>query len=391
VASTRVQQPPPNDGPSYDYGPEFAQDTVREIASGGTLAVLNASEIDRQIATAKHYPRQLSAFRKEAFDLIVQDEEAAAMCIYALPRGKEKNPETGAWEKKIVKGPSARFAEIIGYAWGNCKFGARTIGEEQDFVVAQGVFFDLEKNVSISYEVKRRIVNKDGERFNADMIGVTSNAACSIALRNAVLKGIPKALWKGMYTAAEKTIMGSVETLVDRRQRLIDLFKPFGLTAEHLCKLLEVGGVSDIRGDEIVTLNAILTSLRESETTVEQLMKTISDQDMSTAAKGARTVENIKNGYRADRQTNSTSAAKNGSAEAAAATPATENKNHPQEPQQAQENPDAEPPPEMAAAKTTAPQTSSPATKSQSGSATTSTSGSRTRGKDQRGLGDDKW
>jgi hypothetical protein len=391
VATTRASRP--SDGPTYDYGPEFAQeDSAKEIMGGGTLAVLNASEIDRQIATAKAYPRTLSKFRKEAFDLITQDEEAAAMCIYALPRGKEKNPDTGAWEKKIIKGPSARFAEILGYTWGNCKFGARTISEEQDFVTAQGVFFDLEKNVSISYEVKRRIVNKDGERFNADMIGVTSNAACSIALRNAVLKGIPKALWKGLYTAAEKTIMGTAETLSDRRARQIDLFKPFGLTAEHLCKLLEVGGVSDIRGDEIVTLNGILTSLREGETTVEQLLKTISDQDDSTAAKGSRTVENIKNAYRADKQTNSTSAAKNPPEAAAAAAPATENKNHPHEPQQTQENPDAEPPPEMAAAKTTAPQTSSAPPKGQSGNATTSTSGSRTRGKDQRGLGDgDKW
>ena len=65
------------------------------------------------------------------------------------------------------------------------------------------------RNLALTTEVKRRIVDKDGNRYSPDLIGVTANAACSIALRNAVLKAIPQSLWKGLYTAAEKTIMGS--------------------------------------------------------------------------------------------------------------------------------------------------------------------------------------
>jgi hypothetical protein len=40
-----------------------------------------------------------------------------------------------------------------------------------EFVTAQGVFHDLERNVAITYEVQRRIVDKEGHRYSADMVG----------------------------------------------------------------------------------------------------------------------------------------------------------------------------------------------------------------------------
>ena len=250
---------------------EFSEGLVVEAVNTEALVQLTQGEISQQVSTARAYPRSISLFRKEAFGLITQDIETAAASIYALPRGKEKDPETGRWVPKIIKGPSARFAEILAYSWGNCRAGARVIGEDETFVTSQGMFYDLEKNVAISYEVKRRITDKEGNRFGADMIGVTANAACSIALRNAVLKGIPKALWKGLYAAAEKTIMGDIKTLSDRRQAMIDTFKPFGVTGPMLCEVLGVQGVSEIVLDHMVTLQGMLTALQEGDSTVEQM------------------------------------------------------------------------------------------------------------------------
>jgi hypothetical protein len=257
----------------YEYEHNEGQVIETDVPDVTALAMLNKSEIDQQVATAKAYPRSIAKFRKEAFALITLDEETAAACIYALPRGKEKNPETGNWEKKIIKGPSARMGEIIAYSWGNCRTGARVISEDGDFVTAQGMFYDLERNVAISYEVKRRITDKDGKRYGADMIGVTANAACSIALRNAVLKGIPKALWKGLYTAAEKTIMGTIETLTDRRERMVSLFKPFGVTGDMVSAAIGVNGVSEIGLEHLVILQGMLTALQEGDSTVEQMFK----------------------------------------------------------------------------------------------------------------------
>src|SRR5690606_20898415 len=115
----------------------------------------------------------------------------------------------------------------VASAWGNNRAGARVIDDKGDFIVAQGVFHDLERNVAITYEVQRRVVDRYGKRFKADMIGVTANAACSIALRNAVLKGVPKAFWEDMYTEARKVIMGDVKTLANRRAAAIASFQRF--------------------------------------------------------------------------------------------------------------------------------------------------------------------
>lgn len=230
-----------------------------EITGGGTLAMLNKSEIDIQIATAKQYPRSIKRFRSEALDMVTLTEKVAQECIYALPR-----------DGKNIEGPSARFAEVIASAWGNCRVGARTVGEEDGFIIAQGAFHDLERNVAIQYEVRRRITDKYGKKFKADMVGVTANAACSIALRNAVLKGVPKAFWSEMYDAARQTVMGDAKTLTNRRAEALAFLQKLGATPDMICKKLSVPGVEDIGLDEIVVLRGLATAIKDGETTVEQ-------------------------------------------------------------------------------------------------------------------------
>src|SRR6516225_9139472 len=106
---------------------------VLEIVQPSALAAQTSSEIDRQIATAKRYPRSIARFEKQAGQLIALDKESAAACVYAIPRGKEKNPTSGEWERRIIKGPTARFAESILHAWGNCRCRAFIASEEDQF------------------------------------------------------------------------------------------------------------------------------------------------------------------------------------------------------------------------------------------------------------------
>lgn len=225
----------------------------------GTVALLNKSEIDMQIATAHRYPRSIKRFRDESLQMVTLNERIAESCIYALPRGG-----------KTIEGPSARFAEVIASAWGNCRAGARTVSDHGDFVTAQGVFHDLERNVAITYEVQRRITDKNNKRFNADMIGVTANAACSVALRNAILKGVPKAFWDDMYQAARQTVMGDVKTLANRRADAIKAFMSFGINNAQIFAKLEVSGIEDITLEHLVVLRGLLTAIKEGDTTPEQ-------------------------------------------------------------------------------------------------------------------------
>ncbi|WP_369913937.1 hypothetical protein AB8810_12985 [Xanthomonas sp. NCPPB 3005] len=233
------------------------------IPEEGMAAMINRSEIEQQIATARRFPRSLKRFRDEALQMVTLSQSIAEQCVYALPR-----------DGKTIEGPSARFAEVIASAWGNNRAGARVIEDKGEFIIAQGVFHDLERNVAITYEVQRRITDKSGRRYKADMIGVTANAACSIALRNAVLKGVPKAFWEDMYVEARKVIMGDVKTLANRRADALAVFQRFGVSAEQVCAKLEVPGVEDIGLEHLVLLRGMLTAIKEGDTTPEDAFAT---------------------------------------------------------------------------------------------------------------------
>ncbi len=236
------------------------QDFERGVESSSSLMALNSSEIDTQIATAKRYPRSIKQFLNDARQMVTLTEDIAGECIYALPR-----------DGKSIEGPSARFAEILISAWGNCRAGARVISEDERFVSSQGVFLDLQHNTAITYEVKRRITNKSGKKFKDDMIGVTSNAACSIALRNAVLKGIPKAFWRSLYEDARKTAIGDVKTLATRRAAMVGEFGKMGVTPDLIFAKLGIQGQEDITLDHLALLRGVFTALREGDTTIEQV------------------------------------------------------------------------------------------------------------------------
>lgn len=274
----------------YTYVPadESGELLQPERVELGSLALLNKSEIDQQIATAKSYPRSIKRFRDEALQLATLDEQTAGECIYALPR-----------DGKVIEGPSARFAEILAYSWGNSRAGARVIGEDAEFVTSQGMFFDLEKNVAISYEVKRRITTKTGKRYSADMIGTTSNAASSIALRNAVLKGVPKAIWRPIYDAARKVVAGDFKTLANRREAALQAFVVYGVTPEMIYRTLGIGGKEDIGLEQLVVLNGFLTALKEGESSVEDIFGDPENNIRSERARQAtsQTVNDIAKKY----------------------------------------------------------------------------------------------
>lgn len=247
----------------------------REVAAmsveSGTAALINRSEIDMQIATAHKFPRSIKRFRQEALAMVTLNEQIAESCIYALPRGN-----------KTIEGPSARFAEVVASAWGNCRAGARVVSDQGNFVTAQGIFHDLERNVAITYEVQRRITDSRGRRYNDDMIGVTGNAASSIALRNAILKGVPKAFWDDMYQAARATVMGDFQTLANRRAEAMKAFVALGVKPDQVFAKLGVSGVEDIGLEHLVTLRGLITAIKEGDTTPEQAF---GDADQSTQPK----------------------------------------------------------------------------------------------------------
>jgi hypothetical protein len=246
------------------------------LTTSSAIAVLRA-EIDGQIATARQYPRVISAAIKNITGLATLDEETAAECLYALVRRQNNNRRQAAGNddsgsNKAIEGPSIRLAEIAAQCWGNCRIEARVIevNRQEKYVEAVGIFHDLETNMASTSNVRRRISTREGRVFSDDMIVVTGNAACAIAKRNAILAGIPRGVYRGAYQKAREIVAGTAETLVKNRDRAIKSFAAFGVTPQQIFEVLGVEGDADIGLDEIATLRALFMSLKSGEVTVEE-------------------------------------------------------------------------------------------------------------------------
>lgn len=231
-----------------------------EVAAiGSSVEAMTRGEIDIQVATAKRYPRSLVSFKQRALEMATLDQETAESCIYALPR-----------EGKTIEGPSARLAEILASAYGHMRVEGKPVEYDDKFVTARGTAWDVQNNVIIAFETKRRITGKNGKRFSDDMIGVTSNAATSIAIRNAVLKVVPKAFWGPIYEACRTAAVGKASTLADTRAKSLAYFQKMGVTSERVFALLEVRGVEDITLEHVATLKGLATAIKEGDTSVDE-------------------------------------------------------------------------------------------------------------------------
>lgn len=232
---------------------------ILQVSNVESLSALNRSEIDAQIATAKQYPRNLSQVLNNIETLATLDEETAGACFYMLRR-----------QGKLIEGPSVRMAEIIASSWGNIRVQARIISNDGKMITAQGVCHDLESNYAVSAEVKRRITDKYGKTYSEDMQVVTGNAACSIAMRNALFKVVPQALIKKVMAKAKKVSLGEATSLEETRAKLIDYFQKIGVDQQHLFDYLSVEKIDEVTVDMVVELRGLANAIKEGTTTVQE-------------------------------------------------------------------------------------------------------------------------
>jgi len=233
------------------------------------LQAIHAAEVDVAIATAKRYPRSVAEFQRQARELACLNEDVAKECFYHLPRGKG------------IEGPSIRLAEIVAYAWGNLRVGARIIEETNAYVTAQGVCHDLERNVSGSAEVRRRITDKHGKRYSDDMVIMTMNAACAIARRNAILQVVPRAMVTEIETSARRVAVGDAKTLASKRDAVVKLFQKAGVGKDRLEAYLQKD-VGEIGLKDLEILQGMFTAIKEGTSSVDDLFPEVPTEEPPT-------------------------------------------------------------------------------------------------------------
>ncbi len=249
------------------------------------------AEIESQIATAKKYPRDIAEFKEKLMAMATLDMDTAEGCYYALPRAN-----------KPIDGPSVRLAEIAFSCWGNCIAEAHVTNEDESFIYAVGSCRDLENNVTVRVEVRRRITYadsytcdactkwhkymprgnkclqcgkeqvtfKEGGRYNNDMIGVTANATCAIAFRNAVFKVVPGAYIKPVFEAVKKVAVGDMKSLTKRRGEVIARIIKFGVDEERILNVLGRKSLDEVTFNDIAILIGFGNAIKDGDTTVEE-------------------------------------------------------------------------------------------------------------------------
>ena len=239
--------------------------TITEVQDASVIYNQDKAFIDVQIATAKTYPRNLKRAVDNSIAIVTMDQETASTCTYSLPRGG-----------KPITGPTVHLAKILAQQWGNLRCEAKVVEIGQKQITSQAVAFDLENNLAIKVEVKRSIMSKNG-RFNDDMITVTGNAANAIALRNAILAVIPRAVVDKVYNEAKRTITGDLSDqtkLLAKRKKVFDGFKEtYALTEQEILSAIGKAAVEHVTQDDLVVLIGIGQAIKDGETTVNDAFR----------------------------------------------------------------------------------------------------------------------
>lgn len=251
-------------------------------ADSQTIYLQDKAIVDVQISTAKAYPRNIRKATETAIAIVTMDKETASTCTYSVPRGV-----------KAITGPSVHLAKILAQVWGNMRCEAKVIGHDGKQVTSQAIAFDLENNLAIKVEVKRSIMTKLG-RMTDDMIVVTGNAANSIALRNAILSVIPRAIVDKIYNASKQTITGDISDknkLIKRRKEVFDaLIDSYQVSEKEILSAVGKASINHITADDLVVLIGAGQSIKDGDTTVELAFK--SNKEKPTVAEKKDIIKN---------------------------------------------------------------------------------------------------
>lgn len=216
------------------------------------------AEIDKQIMTAKAFPRNVNACLANIIGFIEGDQEIADSCIYAVPAGKNK---------KTVEGPSVRLSELFLAEWGNLIISTKILSSDGNKVISSGQCWDIEKNISADMQTIRTVHTT---------VDVTASAAASIALRNAIFKIIPKAFIDKAYKIAKDVSVNGVKKnkqnipFEERRRNVFESVKRVGISVENVLAYFNKTSIDQIDKEEIQHIIAVGTSVKENLITPQE-------------------------------------------------------------------------------------------------------------------------
>lgn len=210
--------------------------------------------IDKDVLTARAFPRDVRQCLKNIEATITLSPEVAASCYYTLPRAG-----------KTITGASIRLAEICASFWGNMHSGTRVISNNGKSVVVEGWCLDLETNTKVSHEISRGIVTKDGKAYSSDLQNTTLAAASAIAFRNVIFKTIPKVfIDQALHKAMESAVMSGPQGAFDKkRQAVLERLESLGVPGDRVLCFFGKTTLEQIDSEDLKVMIGVGTSIKE--------------------------------------------------------------------------------------------------------------------------------
>lgn len=235
--------------------PTIAPATLHEAATRG--------ELYSQVMTARQFPRSVADFLSTAEALATLDEDTAASMWYTLPARRSGD--------KPIEGPGIRLAEVCYYAWKNLRAEIMPESIDDTRVTVAATIFDTERNNIFRHRVTKQIVTKDGRRYSEEMITRTVGAAGSIAFREAMFKAIPRLFVSKLLDKARATAVGTQETLVTRRSKMLAWFRQAGVNEATVLGRLEKKSIDEIGLEELGLLRGFASAIKDGEATIDDI------------------------------------------------------------------------------------------------------------------------
>jgi hypothetical protein len=227
-------------------------------------AAVSRAEIDAMVASAHAYPRSLRDFMRDATDIVTLDAGVAEKMVFAQAKDNGETHE----------GPSIRFAEAVFSMYGNCRMIAPSFMMRAGTITATASFHDLQKNAVTPDTQTRAAVHFDGSPMDGATIQREGRGLAAIAKRNAILAGIPRALWWPAFEAARTLARGDATTLEARRRVLLAWFAERGVPLGQVCATLKVNAATDIDIDKLLVLAGFRNSIEEMGVSADFIFST---------------------------------------------------------------------------------------------------------------------
>jgi hypothetical protein len=224
-----------------------------------------SAAMDIQVATAQKLGRSIKHFQSDLEAWACSTQEIAQECTYVLRKGGTR-----------IVGPSIRFAELLQVAYRHIVVDTFIEKTEHSHVVVGAMARDLFRNVAVRARVRRNILTREGKRYGADMIQTTVQAGASLALRNAIIRLIPKALWLPVWLKSRDVAQGTGEDgrpvvpFSERVERAFAALQAMGATADQVLAYLEKDSKQDLDATDLDDLANKFRSIRAGEVDVDK-------------------------------------------------------------------------------------------------------------------------